>query len=77
MAEDDLKSPTDEIQKGWVDEYKNGATWGAIVSKALRLRNGRWTPTLLGDYAASVGLELEGIKGFQQMYEEAKRTKKG
>lgn len=43
-----------------------------LASKHLRLQNGRWTPQLLVDYAAMVGLELEGLKRFAEQYAEAK-----
>lgn len=37
-------------------------------SRRLRLGKGSWSPYMLQNYANSVGLELVGIKRFEQIY---------
>ncbi len=46
-------------------------------SERLRLTNGgRWDPLMLGDYAAQVGIQLEGIRLFKQHYDEMTRERR-
>jgi hypothetical protein len=52
-----------------------------IHSERLRLTaGGRWNPLMLGNYAAQVGIRLEGIRLFEQhfdeMIEERKRQRR-
>lgn len=48
-----------------------------LHSERLRLTGGgRWDPLMLGNYAAQVGIQLEGIRLFEQHFEEMKRERK-
>lgn len=44
-----------------------------LPSRRLRLRNGAWSPKLLVEYAKLAGIELQGLKSFEERYE-AHRT---
>lgn len=58
---------------GFKDCAENGAGERKILaSRRLRLTNGRWTPQLLVNYGELVGLKLEGLKTFQERYQEHK-----
>jgi hypothetical protein len=47
-----------------------------LHSERLRLTaGGRWDPLMLGNYAAQVGIQLEGIRLFQQHYDEMTRER--
>jgi len=47
-----------------------------LHSERLRLTNGgRWNPLMLGNYASQVGIQLEGIRLFEQHFEEMKRER--
>ena len=51
-----------------------------IDSRKLRLRTGTWSPYMLQNYANMVGLELVGIKRFEQIHaawRDAKRKNAG
>ncbi len=39
-----------------------------IFSQKLRMLDGSWNPYMLGNYATQVGLELVGIKFFQDHF---------
>lgn len=49
-----------------------------LSSTRLRLRNGRWNPLMLANYAKEVGLPLAGLKTYEEHVErilkEAKRA---
>ena len=47
-----------------------------IDSRKWRLLHGAWNPQLLQDYAACVGIQLQGIKSFAQQFEAYKASKK-
>ena len=48
-----------------------------LHSERLRLTGGgRWNPMMLGNYAAQVGIQLEGIRLFQQHFDEMMRERK-
>src|SRR5574341_1444635 len=40
----------------------------ALRSERLRLTSGSWNPLMLANYAAEVGLHLDGIKKFEDYY---------
>ena len=46
---------------------KSGAR-DVVYSTRLRLTQGTWEPTMLANYAASVGLTLVGLKRFEQYH---------
>ena len=47
-----------------------------LHSERLRLTGGgRWDPLMLGNYARQVGIQLEGIRLFEQHFEEMKRER--
>lgn len=48
----------------------------ALHSERLRLTGGgRWSPHMLGNYAAQVGIRLEGIQLFEDHYDEMARER--
>lgn len=48
-----------------------------LHSERLRLTGGgRWNPMMLGNYALQVGIRLEGIKLFEQHYDEMAEERK-
>ncbi len=47
----------------------------ALMSAKLRLRTGTWSPDMLANYASEVGLNLVGIKRFEQHYKEIQATR--
>lgn len=47
-----------------------------LHSERLRLTGGgRWDPLMLGNYARQVGIQLEGIRLFEQHFEEMRRER--
>lgn len=44
-------------------------------SRKLRLGAGTWSPYMLQNYANAVGLNLQGIKRFEEVYAERKKGK--
>lgn len=46
-----------------------------IETLRLRVSGGYWNPLMLADYAENVGIQLEGLKKFEEVYE-ASRAKK-
>lgn len=57
-----------------------GVVRQVIDSRKLRLTTGTWSPYMLQNYANMVGLELVGLKRFEQIHaawREAKRKKAG
>lgn len=46
-----------------------------IESLRLRVSGGYWNPLMLADYAENVGIQLEGLKKFEESYN-AKRSSK-
>lgn len=53
-----------------------GVTREVIDSRKLRLRSGTWSPFMLQNYANMVGLELVGIKRFEQVHAAWRDTKR-
>lgn len=49
----------------WVDE--GGRTVQVLSTRRLRIST-RWNPLMLANYARQVGLELEGLKRFEDFY---------
>lgn len=49
----------------------------ALHSWLTRIRNGTWHDWLLADWAEEVGLELVGIKKFEQRYKEYLKKRSG
>jgi hypothetical protein len=48
-----------------------------LHSERLRLTSGgRWNPLMLGNYAAQVGIQLEGIRLFEQHFDEMTRERR-
>ncbi|HJU21444.1 MAG TPA: hypothetical protein VJ891_02955 [Casimicrobiaceae bacterium] len=43
---------------------RRAGTGEVLRSERLRLRDGTWSPYLIADYAACVGLKLNGLKRF-------------
>jgi hypothetical protein len=58
-------------------ESPTGASWEVIDSRKLRLTGGTWSPYMLQDYANEVGLNLVGIKRFEQVHDEMQAAKRG
>jgi len=48
-----------------------------VDSRRLRISGGAWSPLMLQNYANAVGLNLVGIKRFEQLYDESRAAKKG
>lgn len=46
-------------------------------SQRLRLSNSTWEPTMLANYAADVGLQLDGLRRFEDIQELAAKRKAG
>lgn len=48
-----------------------------LHSERLRLTSGgRWNPLMLGNYASQVGIQLEGIRLFEQHFDEMTRERR-
>lgn len=50
-----------------------GTKYGAITSVRIRLTRSTWNPLMLQNYAAHRGLELIGIKRFEEHYERLRK----
>lgn len=46
-------------------------THQVLHSERLRLTSGRWNPLMLANYAQRAGIELEGIRRFEEHYRQA------
>jgi hypothetical protein len=57
-------------QIGYVDRGgKNGTETTILESETFRITGGgRWNPLMLGNYAAQLDIEIEGIKKFESYY---------
>lgn len=55
----------------WEDE--TGRVVQVLSTRRLRI-NTRWNPLMLANYAAQVGLELEGLKRFEEFYKSLKEA---
>jgi len=55
----------------------DGVSRQVIDSRKLRLAKGTWSPYMLQNYANSVGLELVGIKRFEQILAYQAKMKRG
>lgn len=49
---------------------KAGNARTVFYSQRLRIRGGRWDPLMLQNYAMDAGIELDGIKRFEEHYKE-------
>lgn len=48
-----------------------------IESMKFRVSGGYWNPLMLANYAADIGIELEGIKRFEDAYAQSQERKRG
>jgi hypothetical protein len=55
----------------------SGVSRRVIDSRKLRLGGGSWNPYMLQNYANSVGLNLVGIKRFEQVLADQAKMKRG
>lgn len=46
-----------------------------IQSLRMRLSGGYWNPLMLANYARDIGLELQGIKLFEETYKESREAR--
>jgi hypothetical protein len=53
-----------------------GKTRQVIDSRKWRIDGGAWNPMMLKNYAKLVGLDLVGLKSFEETYEEERERKK-
>lgn len=54
-----------------IDGYKGKPT-NIFDSRKWRIVNGVWHPFMLANYASEVGIELVGIKRFEEIYDDRK-----
>jgi len=53
-----------------------GKTWVVTDSRKLRLSGGTWNPHMLQNYAHELGLDLVGIKRFEQIHDEMMQARR-
>lgn len=54
----------------------DGDTVEVLASRRLRIRHGRWNPLMLANYASDVGIELVGLKRFEEFYKDLVETRR-
>jgi hypothetical protein len=54
---------------------ENGREVRLYASRRLRISSGRWNPLMLQNYADEVGLQLLGLKRFEEHYETMRRAR--
>lgn len=53
---------------GFDELYHEGKKFEVLVSANYRISGGQWNPLMLANYAAEMGLDLRGIKRFEDYY---------
>lgn len=53
----------------------NGHPIQVLASRRLRISGGHWEPLMLQNYADEVGLEIEGLKRYEEHYRALKNAK--
>jgi hypothetical protein len=54
---------------------KNEREHRVFDSRRWRLATGTWNPLMLANYAEEVGLQLEGLRKFEQIYDDSRKKK--
>ncbi len=62
--------------EGFLDLSKGGSSHTILQSRLYRiLYGGTWSPLMLKNYAQKVGLDLEGLKSFEEHYSDMQEKK--
>jgi hypothetical protein len=56
-------------------KFMNGKERDITDSRRWRLSGGEWSPKMLANYASEVGIELLGIRRFEEQYNESRRRR--